>query len=156
VPDFFTRIGRPARRAIVSAVVVSAVATALVGCSSHAAVTDAAASSSAPTPSTGSATATPTPAGNGFDEPSIYAACDAAVPADLWGPQAPLRPGPIAADSFGLAASDAYAAEHTNGDPKAIYVNVQYFRDGAFQFSALCVASGDPAAPRVEFIRTLD
>jgi hypothetical protein len=75
---------------------------------------------------------------------------------DTWGGQDPLPPGPIVDDSFGPAASDGYTAEHTNGDPNALYINVQYSGGDSFAFSALCVASGDPAAPKVEFIRTLD
>jgi len=59
-------------------------------------------------------------------------------------------------DSFGPAAPDGYTAEHTKGDPNALYINVQYFGGDSFAFSTLCVASGDPAAPKVEFIRTLD
>lgn len=154
------------RRAVVAAVLLgSAVTTALAGCSGAGDAGEA--GSPAPSSATPSSHATPTdstissPApsattANGFDREAVYAACDAAVPADVWGGKAPLAPAAIVADSFGPAASNAYAADHTNGDPNALYVNVQYFRGDAFAFSALCVASGDPAAPRVEYIRTLD
>lgn len=78
------------------------------------------------------------------------------MPADTWGGQNPLPPGPIVDDSFGPAAPDGYTAEHTKGDLNALYINVQYFGGDSFAFSTLCVASGHPAAPKVELIRTLD
>jgi hypothetical protein len=158
----FGRASLPVRGALVSLVLVSALGVALSGCSAPGPA-EAVSPTSRPTPaasSTGSHSAgpgessTPTPAG--FDRTAVYAACDAAVPADLWGAEDPLPPGPIASDSFGSAATDPYTADHTNGDPNAMYVNVQYFADGQFRFSALCVASGDVRAPQVEFIRTLD
>lgn len=151
---------RAGRAALIPlAVLASIVAVAVSGCSDPASST---AEGSAPprvtstTTHVPSATPTTSPAAAGFDRSAIYAACDAAVPADTWGGQNPLPPGPIVDDSFGPAASDGYTAEHTNGDPNALYINVQYFGGDSFAFSALCVASGDPAAPKVEFIRTLD
>jgi hypothetical protein len=149
------------RTAAVAVALVCAVGGALSGCSDIGSAPGAVQtttpsrhdvpSTNAPTPSH-----VPTATRSEFDRNAVYAACDAAVPADVWGGQAPLPPGPIGADTFGLASSDGYTAAHTNGDPDAIYVNVQYFRDDTFAFSALCVASGDPAEPRVEYIRTLD
>lgn len=152
---------RPGRMAVIAGVLVCTVSAALSGCSNigHAtreAETTMTSSHDAPATKTVTPTPVPTAAGSGFDRNAVYAACNAAVPADVWGGQAPLPPGPIVADTFGLASSDGYAASHTNGDADAIYVNVQYFRGDVFAFSALCVASGDPAAPRVEYIRTLD
>ena len=117
-----------------------------------------------PTPTeTPTETPTPTPTQapparttlNGFDIESIYAACEAAVPTSAWG----LGPRPTRApqyNTFGIADSDIYAAGVTNGDANAIFVNVVFTGDGTNYFSALCVASGDPADPRVVFVRSLD
>ena len=155
------RASRPVRGVLASLLLVTALGASLSGCSAPgsagaASPTGRQTAASSPTDSPAGASATPTATPTGFDRAAVYAACDAAVPADVWGTGSPLPPGPIASDSFGSAAADPYTAEHTNGDPNAMYVNVQYFADGQFRFSALCVASGDATAPHVEFIRTLD
>ena len=113
-----------------------------------------------PTPTeTPTPTPTPTPPPaqtlNGFDIASVYAACEAAVPASNW-PSGP-RPSPAPQyNTFGLAGTDDYVSDHTSGDPDAIYVNVVYQWDDNHYSSDLCVASGDPADPKVEYIRSLD
>jgi hypothetical protein len=120
----------------------------------------AATSTPTPTPTpTDSAPATPAPEVarlNGFDLDSVYQACDAAVPADVWGGGQPQSPQPSNAGSFGIASSNPYTADHTNGDPNAIYANVTYMLDQMHGFSAICVASGDTATPTVQYLRTLD
>jgi hypothetical protein len=111
-----------------------------------------------PTP-TDSAPATPSAQVarlNGFDLDDVYQACNAAVPADTWGRGQPESPQPPNGGSFGIASSDPYTADHTNGDPHAIYVVVTYMSDQTHGFSAVCVASGDTATPTVQFLRTLD
>jgi hypothetical protein len=139
-----------------------ACSASLTACAASGGVPGATSSRAADTsnPASPTTSATPSPvastASEGFDREAVYAACNAAVPVDVWGPDAPLPAGPIVADSFGAALSNAYTASDTHGDPNAMYVNVQYFRGDTFAFSALCVASGDPTSPRVEFIRTLD
>ncbi len=98
------------------------------------------ASSSVPTPALTQAPA-PSPAAtnaaglNGFDLDSVYRDCDAAVPAGVWGGARPRPPEPRQADSFGIASSDPYTAEHTNGDPNAISVKVLYMSDQTHGFS---------------------
>ncbi|WP_025158713.1 hypothetical protein [Leifsonia aquatica] len=154
--------GRSQRIAVVvaAAVFVGVLLTGCVG-SGGGSETPVAAPSASGSPEASStassgSSALPTARADGFDTKAIYAACDAAVPADVWGGQQPVAPGPIVADSIGPASSDGYTADHTNGDPAAVYINVQYFTGDSFAFSALCVASGDPSAPRVEYIRTLN
>jgi hypothetical protein len=160
MPHSRSQTARHTRSAFASVLLASAVGAALFGCSGSesAPPMEASPSPTVTSPVTAGETATriPSPTPTGFDRGAVYAACNASVPTDVWGARDPLQPGPIVADSFGPAVSDGYTAQHTNGDPNAIYVNVQYFKGGVFQFSALCVASGEPAAPRVEFIRTLD
>jgi hypothetical protein len=154
---------RTGRGAVVATVLACAVVAILTGCgatgdgSATSSPVSASTTPTAPAPSaTASLSPTTTAGETGFDTEAIYAACDAAVPSDIWGNSPRLLPGPIVADSVGLASADGYTEAHTNGDPNAVYVNVQYFDGGTFAFSALCVASGDPAAPRIEYIRTLD
>lgn len=158
IPHSHPEIARRSRRAWASALLAATLGAALIGCTApQTAPATGTTSPSVSSPTAAqAATPIPSPARHEFDKEAVYAACDAAVQADVRAGEDPLPPGPIGADSFGPAASDPYTAEHTNGDPNAIYVNVQYFRADVFQFSGLCVASGEPAAPRVEFIRTLD
>lgn len=156
-----TELLRPGRAAVVTVALICAVSAALSGCSGVGSAPGAVGTTTpsgrdVPATNTASPSPVPTTARSEFDRNAVYAACNAAVPVVVWGGQAPLPPGPIGADTFGLASSDGYAAAHTNGDPSAMFVNVQYFRGDVFAFSALCVASGDPAAPRVEYVRTLD
>src|SRR4051794_33440918 len=87
------RASRSMRAALVSVVLVAALGAALSGCSAPGSAeavsptsTPTAAASSTGSQSAGPGeTSTPTPAG--FDRAAVYAACDAAVPADLWGAQ---------------------------------------------------------------------
>ncbi|NEN06744.1 hypothetical protein G3T36_12795 [Diaminobutyricibacter tongyongensis] len=152
-------------RSFASLVLSVVVVAVMAGCSAAAADSPAPTTASSQTPAvsptpTDSATPTPTETAaatlNGFDLAAVYAACDAAVPVSVWGGRDPVKPEPPTADAFGQASSDGYVKDHTNGDPNAIYVNVTYHYPEGPYVSALCVASGDPAAPTVTYIRTLD
>ena len=141
------------------------VVMSLAGCSAGAGVSRA---SSSMTPSSETPTGASTPTNSatpgattaaalsGFDLAAVYAACDAAVPAAVWGGSDPIKPDPPTADAFGHASADGYAKDRMNGDPNAIYINVTYENPDGAAGSALCVASGDPAAPTVTYLRTLD
>ncbi|WP_426515690.1 hypothetical protein ACPPVQ_13895 [Diaminobutyricibacter sp. McL0618] len=116
-------------------------------------------------PETPSPSPTPTPTTppeppattlNGFDIESIYAACEAALPAGTWPSGVPLPTPRPEMNDFGLASENGFTVDRAHGDPNAIFVDVAYQLDETDYGSDLCVASGDPAHPRVEFIQSFD
>ena len=86
----------------------------------------------------------------------MYAACYAAIPPSNW-PDVPIpTPDPPHHDSFGVADDNKFFAQYDQGDPNAIFVGVYYtFSDGTV-VATECIASGNPAAPKITYIRDVD
>jgi hypothetical protein len=86
----------------------------------------------------------------------VYAACYAAIPPQNW-PDGPRpTPDPPRSDSFGVADESRFFAQYDQGDPNAIYIGVYYtFSDGTV-VATECIASGDPAAPTITYLRDVD
>jgi hypothetical protein len=92
---------------------------------------------------------------NGFDADQVYAECIKLDPGN-WGSKAAPSPSPRAADSVQPAAAGGdYVDGALHDDPNAIVVLVNYQLEST-TVGNLCVASGDPASPLVEYIRSID
>jgi hypothetical protein len=91
---------------------------------------------------------------NGFDADQVYAKCIELDPGN-WGNAAAPSPSPRAADSVQPATGHDYVEGALHDDPNAIIVVVNYKLE-SITVGNLCVASGDPSSPLVEYIRSID